>query len=113
MIEGIKTRKLNRHVDERGYLMEILRKDDPEFIKFGQIYVTTCYPGVVKAWHRHKKQTDTFCCIKGNIKVGLYDGRKNSKTYKQTATFILGEMNPILLQINTNSCMAWANGIRE
>lgn len=100
MIDGVKVKILNRHVDERGYLMEILRADDKDiFRKFGQIYVTTCYPDVIKAWHRHKKQYDNFCCIRGNVKIGLYDGRKNSKTYKKTETYILGELNPVLLQI--------------
>jgi len=27
--------------------MEMLRCDDPMFEKFGQVYITTCYPGVV------------------------------------------------------------------
>ena len=29
--------------------MEMLRSDDPEFQRFGQVYVTMVYPGVVKA----------------------------------------------------------------
>lgn len=100
MIEGVKIKRLNRIVDERGYLMEILRKDDREmFKKFGQVYVTACFPGVIKAWHKHKKQYDNFCVVKGNAKIGLYDGRKDSKTYKKSETYILGELNPILLQI--------------
>lgn len=99
MIEGVRIKQLTRHVDERGYVMEILRDDDEVFIKFGQVYLSTCYPGVVKAWHAHERQTDNFCVIKGHAKIGLYDGRKDSPTYGQTETYILGEMNPILLQI--------------
>jgi len=99
MIQGVRIKPLTRHVDDRGYVMEILRDDDDLFIKFGQIYVATCYPGVVKAWHAHQRQTDNFCVIKGHAKVGLFDGRKDSPTYKQTETYVLGEMNPILLQI--------------
>jgi len=80
-------------------LMEILRDDDEIFIKFGQVYVSTCYPGVIKAWHAHERQTDNFCVIKGHAKIGLYDGRSDSPTYRQTQTFVLGEANPVLLQI--------------
>ena len=58
--------------------MEILRNDDDLFEFFGQVYVTIAYPGVVKAWHMHKKQTDNFTCINGSMKVVLYDGRKQS-----------------------------------
>ena len=98
-IHGVKTKSLTRHMDDRGYVMEILRDDDDLFIRFGQVYVATCDPGIIKAWHAHAKQTDNFCIIKGTAKIGLYDGRENSPTYRQTATYVLGELNPVLLQI--------------
>ena len=56
--------------------MEILRADDDLFLKFGQVYITTTYPQVVKAWHYHKVQTDRICAIQGMIKLVLYDPRK-------------------------------------
>ena len=55
MIEGVATKPLRVFPDERGRLMEILRDDDELFDRFGQVYMTTVYPGVVKAWHFHKK----------------------------------------------------------
>jgi dTDP-4-dehydrorhamnose 3,5-epimerase len=103
MIEGVKAIPLTKHVDDRGYLMEILRSDDPHFIRFGQVYITTCEPQpsgpTVKAWHKHERQTDHFCVIKGRVKVGLYDDREGSPTRGQTATFILGDDSSLLLQI--------------
>ena len=99
MIEGVKTKKLGVIPDERGWLMEILRTDDELFDKFGQVYVTTAYPGVVKAWHYHKKQTDNFTCIKGMMKVALYDAREDSATYKEVNEFFVGEKNPILISV--------------
>jgi len=53
MIEGVKTKRLKVIPDERGFLMEMLRCDDEFYQKFGQVYLTTAYPGVVKAWHYH------------------------------------------------------------
>lgn len=99
MIDGAKVKKLRAIPDERGRLMEVMRADDPEFIKFGQVYVTTAYPGVTKAWHYHKKQTDNFCCIKGMMKVVLYDDREGSPTMGEVNEFFMGEHNEILLQI--------------
>lgn len=99
MIHGVRTKKLKVIPDERGRLMEMLRSDDEVFIKFGQVYMTTAYPGAVKAWHYHKKQTDNFVVVKGMMKVVLYDGRKDSATYKEVDEFFMGEFNPILLQI--------------
>jgi dTDP-4-dehydrorhamnose 3,5-epimerase len=98
-IEGVKLIKLEPRVDERGFLIEVLRCDDEYFLGFGQMYLTTCYPGVVKAWHAHRKQTDNFFVVKGNVKVGLHDGREDSPSYGKNATIILGEQNTSLLQI--------------
>ena len=69
-IDGVRIKKLLVIPDERGWLMEILRCDEDIFKKFGQVYLTTAYPGVVKAWHYHKKQTDNFTCMHGMMKVG-------------------------------------------
>ena len=54
MIDGVKTKNLKVVPDERGWLMEILRNDEDIFENFGQVYMTTAYPGVVKGWHLHK-----------------------------------------------------------
>jgi len=99
MIEGVKLKDLRVIPDERGRLMEILRRDDDIFKKFGQVYITTAYPGVVKAWHYHKNQIDSFAVVKGMMKIALYDGREDSPTYREVNEFFLGEHNPKLLQI--------------
>jgi len=99
MIEGVKVKKLRMIPDERGRLMEILRADDPEFVKFGQMYMTTAYPGVTKAWHYHKKQYDNFCCLMGMMKVVLYDSRDGSPTKDEVNEFFIGEHNNVLVKI--------------
>lgn len=99
MIEGVKVRKLRLIPDERGFLMELLRSDWEEFEKFGQVYVTAVYPGVVKAWHYHKRQTDHFICVHGMAKVVLYDGREDSPTRGEVNEFFMGTLNPIMLKI--------------
>ena len=99
MINGVKVKKLKVIPDDRGRLMEILRKDDDIFEKFGQVYMTTAKPSVVKAWHYHKKQDDNFACVHGKIKLVLYDARKKSPTYKEINEFILGMEEPILVRI--------------
>ena len=99
VIEGVKIKKLHRIPDERGWLQEILRSDDELFIEFGQVYITTAYPGVVKAWHFHKEQIDTFTSISGMIKVALYDSREDSPTKGEINEYFVGELNPILIQV--------------
>ena len=99
MIEGIAIKQLKTNADERGYLMEILRRDDEMFQTFGQAYVSLTYPGVVRAWHYHKKQNDNFAVVKGMAKVVLYDSREGSPTRGMVQDFFMGEANPILLRI--------------
>ena len=99
MINGATTRRLRLIPDERGRLMEILRCDDSEFSKFGQVYMTTAYPGVVKGWHYHKKQEDNFSVVKGMVKLVLFDQRADSPTYGEVNEFFLGEHNPMLIHI--------------
>lgn len=99
MIDGVKVKKLKIIPDDRGRLMEILREDDEMFEKFGQVYMTTALPGVIKAWHYHKKQTDNFTCISGKMRLGLYDARKNSPTYRNVEEYIISLDDPMLVQI--------------
>lgn len=99
MIDGVRMRKLKIIPDERGRVMEIFRSDWEEFTKFGQVYLTTAYPGVTKAWHYHKVQTDNFCVIKGMMKVVLYDARENSPTRGEVNEFFIGELDPMLIII--------------
>ncbi len=99
MIQGVEVKRLTRHADERGYLMELLRSDDEIFNKFGQCYVSMNYPNVIRAWHWHQKQDDHFVVVKGMIRVGLYDMRESSPTRGEVNEFYLGENNNIVLKI--------------
>jgi dTDP-4-dehydrorhamnose 3,5-epimerase len=99
MIDGVKTKQLKVIPDERGRLMEMLRSDDELFIKFGQVYLTTAYPGVVKGWHYHRKQYDNMVVVKGMMKIVLYDNRQGSKTYGEINEFFVGEYKPMLIHI--------------
>ncbi len=107
LIDGVAARHTKVIPDERGRLGEIFRADDPWFKKFGQVYFTTTYPGVVKAWHYHKKQTDHFYVIKGMLKVALYDERKDSPTYGTVNELYLGENCPGLVRIPPGVQHGW------
>ncbi|MBI5124427.1 MAG: dTDP-4-dehydrorhamnose 3,5-epimerase family protein [Candidatus Omnitrophica bacterium] len=99
MIKGVKVKKLKIIPDERGRLMEILRSDDEMFEKFGQVYMTTALPGVVKAWHWHKLQNDNFTCIYGKMRLALYDAREDSLTQGEVNEFMISPEDPMLVHI--------------
>ncbi len=99
MIDGAAIKRLRLIPDERGRLMEILRCDEDIFVRFGQVYMTTTYPQVVKAWHYHKKQDDYITCVKGMLKLVLYDDREGSSTHGEINEFFMGDYNPVLVKV--------------
>ncbi|MHB9131935.1 MAG: dTDP-4-dehydrorhamnose 3,5-epimerase family protein [Armatimonadota bacterium] len=107
MIAGVVVKPLRVIPDERGHLMEILRRDDPFFTEFGQTYLTTTYPDVVKAWHCHRRQDDNVCCVKGMIKLALYDGRDGSPTRGEVQQLYLGDDAPTLVHIPHGVWHGW------
>jgi len=99
LIAGVQIKPLKVIPDERGRLMEILRSDDPIFERFGQVYVTTAKPGVVKAWHYHKFQADHWVCLAGRALIGLYDRRTDSPTHGLVNEFRMTPTDPFLVKI--------------
>jgi dTDP-4-dehydrorhamnose 3,5-epimerase len=90
MIEGVKVIPLRRIPDERGTVCHMLKRTDPHFIEFGEIYFSTVYPGVIKGWHKHRDMTLNYACIFGRIKVVLYDEREGSPTMGSLMEIFLG-----------------------
>ena len=107
LIDGASQRALRVVPDERGWLMEVLRSDDPEFSAFGQVYVSATYPGVVKAWHFHKDQIDHFACVSGMVKLVLVDTREGSPTKGLVNEFFLGEQQPMLVRVPNGVYHGW------
>jgi dTDP-4-dehydrorhamnose 3,5-epimerase len=91
MIHGVKINKKKQIIDERGKIMHMLRVDDKEFVKFGEIYFSYTYPGAIKAWHRHKEMTLTYAAASGKIKLVLFDDRENSPSKGQLDEIFLSD----------------------
>ena len=99
-IQGVQVKQLRVVPDERGWLMEILRRDETELLpRFGQVYVSATYPGVVKAWHFHKLQVDNFACVAGMVKLVLVDTREGSPTKGAVNEFFVGDWNQMIVRI--------------
>ena len=98
-IAGVKITPLQRIPDERGTIFHMLRADAPHFEKFGEIYFSSVYPGVVKAWHIHQRMTLNYAVPIGEIKLVLYDDRTDSGTRGQLMEVYLGERNYALVTV--------------
>jgi len=99
IIEGVKIVPLRRIPDERGTIFHMLKRTDPHFVEFGEIYFSTIYYGVVKGWHIHRDMTLNYACILGRIKLVLYDERESSPTKGTLMEVFLGPDNYSLVLI--------------
>jgi len=99
MIKGVQIKKVIKYCDDRGFFAELLKSDDPFFKNIKQTSYSESEPGVIKAFHYHKKQDDVWFIAKGMAQVVLYDLRENSETKGQTQVIYAGEDNPILIYI--------------
>ena len=99
MIDGVAVRPLRRIPDERGTILHMLRADDPHFYRFGEIYFSRVYPGVVKGWHRHRRMTLNYAVVVGMIKLVLYDDREDSSTRSELMELFLGDQHSVLVTV--------------
>lgn len=99
IIQGVKIFNKKVITDERGKILHMLRSDDENFNKFGEIYFSYVNPNKIKAWHIHKKMTLNYCSAYGNIKLVLFDEREKSKTKGLVQEIFLSNNNHILVSI--------------
>lgn len=89
-IEDVEIVPLRRIPDERGTVFHMLKSTDPHFQAFGEVYFSSVYPGVVKAWKCHESVTVNYACVFGRVKLVLYDGRPESPTRGTMMEIFLG-----------------------
>ncbi len=99
MIEGVTINEKKVISDNRGKILHMLRNDDKNFTKFGEIYFSYVYPNQFKAWHLHKKMTLNYVAVYGEIKIVLFDDRKESKTFGEIQEIFLSNENHKLITI--------------
>lgn len=94
-IEGVIIKKLDKYVDNRGYLIETFRIDQlAEGLRPQMSYVSYTRPGIARGPHEHREQTDIFCFIgPGSFKIKLWDNREGSPTYGNFMEIVGGREN--------------------
>ena len=90
---GVVVTELRQIVDARGAVLHMLRCDAPGFTQFGECYFSELVPGAVKAWKRHRHQTQNLAVPVGRIRLALFDARKSSETFGQLQVLELGRPN--------------------
>ena len=78
--DGVLLTELRQIIDDRGAVLHHFRCDDPEFTKFGESYFSEMVPGAVKAWKRHRQQTQNLTVPIGRVRFAIRDDREDSPT---------------------------------
>ena len=91
MIKDVKVKKLVSNHDDRGFFAEVVKFGEETFHEIKQTSYAETYPGVIKAFHWHKRQWDIWFVVKGMAQVVLYDLREKSPTKGQTDVLCVGE----------------------
>lgn len=102
---------LRKFQDSRGWLAELFRNDElsPEFYP-AMAYISCTYPGVTRGPHEHVDQADLFCIIgPSEFKLRMWDNRKESKTFHQLMTVMVGEGNPKSVLVPAGVVHAYQN----
>ena len=110
-INGIIIKDLIKNEDDRGWLVELFRKDlIDEAIVPEMSYISLTFPGIVRGPHEHSYQTDYFCFMgPSTFTLILWDNRRTSETYNNKMSMDAGEKNPKIVIIPPGVVHAYKN----
>jgi dTDP-4-dehydrorhamnose 3,5-epimerase len=98
LIAGVKLKQFSLWPDDRGYFLEVARLGQGLVEGFplagSQVSAAFNYPGIIKAFHYHKAQTDYWVPVAGLLQVALVDLRLGSETFGAKNTLYVGALRP-------------------
>ena len=98
-IDGVVITPKSKIFDDRGGIFHMLRADEPVFQRFGEIYFSQVYAGVVKAFHFHSSMTLNYYLVSGSVRLVLLDDREGSPTRGRYQELFLHPEAPKLVTI--------------
>ena len=98
LIEGVRIQPIALWPDDRGYFLEVLRLGQGLPADFPpestQVSAACNFPGAIKAFHYHRRQTDCFTPVMGLFQIALVDLRPGSRTFGLKNTIYAGALRP-------------------
>jgi len=111
LINDIIINGMVKNGDNRGWLIELFRKDQIDNAIFPQMsYISLTYPGITRGPHEHREQTDYFCFLgPSTFRLLLWDTRKSSSTYGNMMIMEIGESDPKIVIVPPGVVHAYKN----
>jgi dTDP-4-dehydrorhamnose 3,5-epimerase len=98
LIDGVEIESSALWPDDRGYFQELFRMGRGAMRSFTptstQVSAAMSYPGIIKAFHFHWRQTDVWAPLTGTFQIALVDLRPESPTFGRKNTIYVGEHRP-------------------
>ncbi len=97
-MQGLDVRELRVVPRPRGELVELFREDEGA-VPVRHAYLSVLYRGEMSGWHHHLRKTETLICLRGMLKLVLFDDRDGSPTSGELRELFIGEHNPLSVSI--------------
>jgi len=91
VLDGIIKTDLKIIEAESGSVLHALRKTDPGFQEFGEVYFSSVKKDAIKAWKLHKQMTLNLIVPFGRVLFCFVDNRETSSTFDKTCKIILSQ----------------------
>lgn len=97
-IDGVITREVLHVPRDHGVVTEAYRSEwDPTGLPVVHIYQSRLFPGAIGAWSCHMKSIDRLFVNQGHLKIVLFDGREESRTYRMLREYHVGDARPTFI----------------
>jgi dTDP-4-dehydrorhamnose 3,5-epimerase len=99
-IQGVQVKEISNVAIRSGVLTECYRPEwfqDP--FDAGHVVYMSLIAGGVSAWHCHRRQRDVIVPVSGQLRLGLYDDRPDSPSYRCFKLLNLSILRPMAVRV--------------
>ena len=99
-IEGVQVKEMKNVIIRSGILTECFRPEwfEPPFHAAHVVHMSLL-PGGLSSWHCHQRQSDVIVAVRGQVRVGLYDDRSGSPTYRSFTLLNASVARPMAIRV--------------
>ena len=99
-IPGVQIKEIKNVAIRSGLLTECFRPEwfDPPF-QAAHVVHMALLPGGLSSWHCHRTQADVIVAVRGQLRIGVYDDRSDSPTYKAFRLLNVSVARPVAIQV--------------
>lgn len=94
-IDGLFVKDVKNVIYRNGTLTELYRSEwFEDHFPVQHVTHVSIIPGKTTQWHRHRKQRDIVFPVRGYVRIGFYDGREDSPTYRESCVITFNLARP-------------------